>query len=343
MPLSVTLDAPLARLNTFGVEARARRLVEFAGAAAPEDALDAVAGAGPVLVLGGGSNVLFAGDFDGTVLRVSTRGRRILGDDAGEPVVEARAGEDWDGFVRWTLARGLYGLENLALIPGTVGASPIQNIGAYGVEMRERFHGLSAVRLADGARREFDAPACAFGYRDSVFKHAGGAGWLVTDVRFRLSREPAPRTGYTDLREELARRSIASATPADVADAVSTVRRRKLPDPARLGNAGSFFRNPVLPADRAAELARRHPCLPAWPADGGVKLAAAWLIDQCGWKGRREGDAGVHAAHALVLVNHGRASGAQILALARRVRDSVLERFGVELEPEPLIVGAAWL
>ena len=263
MPLHVIRDAPLARLNTFGVEASARRLVELADAAATDDALEAVAGAGPVLVLGGGSNVLFAGDFDGTVLRVGTRGCRVAGEDAGTPVVEARAGEDWDGFVRWTLAQGLFGLENLALIPGTVGASPIQNIGAYGVEMRERFHGLSAVRLTDGARRDFDAPACAFGYRDSVFKHADGAGWLVTDVRFRLSREPAPRTGYADLRDELARRSIASATPADVADAVSAIRRRKLPDPARLGNAGSFFKNPVVAADRAADLVRRHPALPA--------------------------------------------------------------------------------
>ena len=334
----------LRGLNTFGLPAVAGALVRIGSDADVRRVLaHPEFGGKPKLILGAGSNIVLTRDPHAVVLKVEVRGRRLVAETPEAWIVEFGGGESWHDAVDWTLAQGWPGLENLALIPGTVGAAPVQNIGAYGIELAERFDSLDAVDLVTGRGVSLDAKACAFGYRDSVFKHAGGAGWLVTDVRFRLSREPAPRTGYADLRDELARRSIARATPADVADAVSTVRRRKLPDPARLGNAGSFFRNPVLPADRAAELARRHPGLPAWPADGGVKLAAAWLIDQCGWKGRREGDAGVHAAHALVLVNHGRASGAQILALARRVRDSVLERFGVELEPEPLIVGAAWL
>jgi UDP-N-acetylmuramate dehydrogenase len=338
--LTVLENAPLRALNTFGVQAHARRLVRVDDAAQLAQALEIASSAGTPLVLGAGSNVLFAGDVDATVLLLRTRGAEVLGESGGATVVQAQAGEPWDAFVRWSLAQGLGGLENLALIPGSVGASPVQNVGAYGVEMRECFEGLDALDLSSGARRAFSPADCEFGYRDSVFRRRTGRRWLIERVRFRLEREPRLRLDYGEIREELARRGIASPGPCDVADAVSAIRRRKLPDPATLGNAGSFFKNPVVEPAIADALRDRHPAMPSWAASAGVKLSAGWLIEQCGWKGRREGDAGVHAAHALVLVNHGAATGAQILALARGIRASVLEHFGVALEPEPLVVGA---
>jgi len=342
MPIRIEDNASLRALNTFGVRARAARLVDIED---PADLAVAIARANerpPVLVLGAGSNLLFTRDWEGTVLHLRTLGRRELaaagGDAGGDAVVEGEAGENWDGFVRWTLSRGLFGLENLSRIPGSVGASPIQNIGAYGVEMREHFDGLTAIDLAGGGEREFGAQDCGFGYRDSVFRRAGPGRWLIARVRFRLSREPRLRLDYSELRAELAARGCPSPSPLDVADAVSAIRARKLPDPAALGNAGSFFKNPVVDEQVARALQAREPGLVGWPDPAGVKLSAAWLIERCGWKGVRDGDAGVHASHALVLVNHGEASGARILALAQRIRASVLERFGVALEPEPVIV-----
>jgi UDP-N-acetylmuramate dehydrogenase len=358
MALRIDEPASLKALNSFGIPARAARLVTLDDPADLDPALALLAQAPRALVLGGGSNLLLAGDFEGTVLRIALHGRRIVADEADGAVVEAAAGENWHDFVCWTLDQGLSGLENLSLIPGTVGASPIQNIGAYGVEMRERFDSLEAVDRRSGERRRLFAQDCRFCYRDSVFKHPEGAHWLILSVRFRLSRRFEPRLDYGELRNELA----APPTPDAhaVATAVIAIRRRKLPDPAVLGNAGSFFRNPVVDAAQADALARRHPDIPRYPADDDrspgadapvgadasasaqrrprVKLSAGWLIDRCGWKGFREGDAGVHDRHALVLVNHGTATGAQLLALAERIRDSVRERFGVELEPEPTIV-----
>jgi UDP-N-acetylmuramate dehydrogenase len=337
MPVTVRENASLRRLNTFGVEQRAARLVEVTDPADLAGAAAMLRGSAPRLVLGGGSNVLFTRDFEGTVLLLRTRGLRVLGEAADATVVEAEAGESWDGFVRWSLSTGLGGLENLSLIPGSVGASPIQNIGAYGVEMRELFESLDAIDLDTGAARRFGPDQCAFGYRDSTFKRPGAARWLVARVRFRLPRRWTPRLDYGEIRDELARLD-AAPSPASVAQAVSAIRRRKLPDPAVLGNAGSFFKNPVVEPAFALELQARHPGLPGWPTETGTKLSAAWMIERCGWKGRRDGDAGVHHAHALVLVNHGGATGAQILALAERVRASVAERFGVAIEPEPTIL-----
>jgi UDP-N-acetylmuramate dehydrogenase len=345
-------DAPLRALNTFGIDARARRLIELRDPQAVDATLALLRDEGvEPLVLGGGSNLLISRPVvERPVIHVALGGRRVLGATVdGNVMVEAGAGEAWDPFVRWTLEQGLAGLENLALIPGTVGAAPIQNIGAYGVEMREHFDSLDAVHVETGRRQRFDPADCAFGYRDSVFKHEEGRGWMVLAVRFRLARfrlamqrdvgsTARLRLDYGELRDELASRGIAAPTADDVADAVTAIRRRKLPDPATLGNAGSFFKNPVVAASVAASLQAREPGLPAWPAANGVKLAAAWMIERCGWKGRRIGDAGVHAQHALVLVNHGQASGAEILSLARAIQSSVSERFGVGLEPEPVIV-----
>jgi len=249
----------------------------------------------------------------------------------------------WHGFVMHTLSLGLCGLENLALIPGTVGAAPIQNIGAYGVEVRDRVHAVEVFERATATTRLLAPDECAFAYRDSAFKREPHR-WIVTAVEFTLSRHAPPVLDYAGLRDELAAMAITDPTASQVADAVIRIRRRKLPDPAVLGNAGSFFKNPVVLVAQADALRAAHPTLPVFPGEGDAsrKLSAAWLIDACGWKGHRDGDAGVSPEHALVLVNHGSASGAQLLDLARRIAASVHERFGVMLEPEPRIVGADW-
>ena len=330
-------NANLATLNTFGVAARARRLVVLDDEETLADTLREIDHDSRLLVLGGGSNVLFTADFEGTVVLLRTRGMRVLEDSSDEVIVEAQGGESWDAFVRWTLDLGLSGLENLSLIPGSVGASPIQNIGAYGVEMRESFDGLTAVAIDGSIRREFRPEECGFGYRDSVFKGSEAGRWLISRVRFRLHRQARLRLDYGEIRETLREAGCDAPGPRDVAAAVRSIRLRKLPDPAVTGNAGSFFRNPVVDAEVADALRSRHPDLPCWPTDGRSKLSAAWMIERCGWKGFREGDAGVHERHALVLVNHGHASGAQVFALAQRIIASVRSAFGVDLEPEPSI------
>ena len=337
-------DADLRARNTFGVAARAPLLVEVGDAACLPDVFARHAAQGdPPLLLGGGSNLLFAGDPPGTVLSLSADGIRMLGDDGARSIVRADAGTNWHDFVLWTLRHGLAGLENLALIPGTVGAAPIQNIGAYGVEVREFIHAVEAWEPASGRSLRLDRDRCAFAYRDSLFKREADR-FVVTAVEFALPRAPALRLDYAGIREELAAMGVDAPTPTLVCDAVCRIRRRKLPDPAMVGNAGSFFKNPIVPVAQAEALAAADPELPQFRgADEATrKLSAAWLIDACGWKGHRDGDAGVSPQHALVLVNHGHATGAQLLALARRIAASVHDRFGVALEPEPRIVGARW-
>ena len=335
-------NAALAGLNTLRVAATARWLAELRSIEALPRLLESPTAQGPLLVLGEGSNVLFAGDFPGLVLRPLFAGVRVLDDDGATALVRAEAGVRWDAFVDWTLARGLAGLENLALIPGHVGAAPIQNIGAYGVEVAESITSVEAWDRRDGRSTRLTREQCAFGYRDSVFKR-DPERWIVTAVEFRLARAPALRLDYSGIREELARVGVTGPTPREVADAVRRLRRRKLPDPAVIGNAGSFFKNPVVDAALAARLRDAHPDAPVHPAGAGKsKLSAAWLIERCGWRGYREGDAGVSEQHALVLVNHGAATGVELLSLAHRVAGSVAERFGVQLEPEPRIVGGQW-
>lgn len=337
-------DAPLRDRNTFGVAARAALLAEVADAAALPDLLSCGAFAGRTpLVLGGGSNLLFVADPDRPLLALTRHTISQTADDGGTVRVRADAGVSWHSLVMDTLSRGLAGLENLALIPGTVGAAPIQNIGAYGVEVRELIHVVEAYEPATHTVHRLDRSACAFAYRDSVFKQQPDR-YIVTAVEFVLSRAPVLRLDYAGLREELAATGSQAPTPRQVAEAVIAIRRRKLPDPAMLGNAGSFFKNPVVPAMQANALLAQHPTLPAFRGndEDSRKLSAAWLIDACGWKGHREGDAGVAGSHALVLVNHGGATGQQLLDLARRIAESVQLRFGVALEPEPRIVGARW-
>ena len=337
--------ARLDARNTFGVHATAPMLVEVADAAAlPELFGYAMLRDGPVLVLGGGSNLLFAGDPPGATLALTAQRIEMLEDDGTGAIVRADAGVAWHDFVLWTLGHGLCGLENLALIPGTVGAAPIQNIGAYGVEVRERIHAVEAFDRKSGGFVRFAAGECEFAYRDSLFKR-DPEHYIVVAVEFALSRTPALKLEYAGIGEELQAMGVEAAPRASqVAEAVIRIRRRKLPDPALLGNAGSFFKNPIVPVAQADALLARHASMPVFrgAGDDSRKLSAAWLIEQCGWKGHRDGDAGVAPSHALVLVNHGDASGAQLLQLARAISASVQARFGVAIEPEPRVIGASW-
>jgi UDP-N-acetylmuramate dehydrogenase len=336
---SILEDAALAGRNTLRVEARAALLADVRDSAALPEVLGfPLLRAAPLLVLGEGSNLLLTRDVDGLVLALSTRGIRLIAEEADHAVVHAEAGENWNDLVHWCLGRGLAGLENLVLIPGTVGAAPIQNIGAYGVELAEFVHAVQAWDRVAAAWVELDNETCAFGYRDSLFKRERDR-YIVTALRLRLPRQAALRLDYAGVSDELAALQAGPPTPLRVAEAISRLRRRKLPDPALIGNAGSFFKNPLVSAQTAATLKAAHPGLPQWPAaDGQCKLSAAWLIERSGFKGFRDGDAGIAQGHALVLVNYGRATGAQLWALAQRVQAGVRERFGVTLEPEPRVV-----
>lgn len=338
----LTRDVSLQALNTFGLPARA---AWFTAIETPAQLAALIAW--PELkrlqrfVLGGGSNLVLAGDFDGLVLHVRLTGRALIAEDADAWFVRAGAGENWHDFVSWTLERGWPGLENLALIPGTVGAAPVQNIGAYGLEMAERFHTLEAVDLETGETVVLDRAACQFGYRDSVFKREAAGRSLITAVTFQLPKHWRPITGYADVARELEAPGIIQPTAREVADAVIALRLRKLPDPAHIGNAGSFFKNPRIDAQAFQNLVARYPDLPHYPQpDGTVKLAAGWLIERCGWKGKTLGPVGVYERQALVLVNRGGARGEDVLRLARAIQASVRATFGVELEPEPVILGA---
>jgi UDP-N-acetylmuramate dehydrogenase len=335
-------DISLAPFNTFGIAVRARRFVRVESIDALHALRDEPAwSSGPRLVLGSGSNVLFTRDFDGLVVQMATRGIEHLGIDGDAHLVAAAAGENWDGFVRTTVARGWPGLENLALIPGSVGAAPVQNIGAYGLELASRFAWLEAMDLDDGRSVRMDAAACAFGYRDSAFKHALRERLVITRVVFRLPVQWTALADYADVRARLAALAIGRPTAQQIVDVVTAIRREKLPDPAILGNAGSFFKNPVVSVERFDALRSGEPDLVGHAdGEGRIKLAAGWLIDRCGWRGRSlpNGRAAVHDRQALVLVNRGGATGADVLALATAVQASVAQRFGIDLETEPLIL-----
>jgi UDP-N-acetylmuramate dehydrogenase len=337
-------DVSLAGRNTFRIPARASMMADVTRSDALVELFDfAMLRDGPVMVLGEGSNLLFAADFPGVVVCLTMASASILEDDGGHALVRAEAGLNWNDLVTWTLGKGLSGLENMALIPGTVGAAPIQNIGAYGVEVGEFIETVEAFHRGTQQLKRVARADCAFGYRDSVFK-AELDQWVITAVEFRLPRQRELRLDYSGVREELAVMGVETPRAAHVAEAISRIRTRKLPNPALIGNAGSFFKNPLLPSAQADALKAEFPLLPVFGADSAEqrKLSAAWMIESAGWKGFREGDAGISAQHALVLVNHGHASGAQLLALAHRVADSVREKFGVALEPEPRLIGARW-
>jgi UDP-N-acetylmuramate dehydrogenase len=333
-------DFPLKSLNTFGIDARAKSYLRVTGVAELAAVMaDPALSRMPRLLLGGGSNILLTRDFDGLVLHMGMEGREIVGRSATHTLVRAAAGENWHAFVQWTLEQGLGGLENLSLIPGTVGAAPIQNIGAYGAEIKDVFHALTVFDIATGQTRTMDAAACRFAYRDSVFKHAEGAGLVIVDVTFALPARWQPNLRYAELAQAVKAAGIEAPSARQVSDTVVAIRRRKLPDPALIGNAGSFFKNPVVSAEQCARLLAAFPALVhhAQP-DGSEKLAAGWLIDQCGWKGKSLGAAGVYPQQALVLVNNGGARGEDVVQLALAIKADVAERYGVTLEAEPVFI-----
>jgi UDP-N-acetylmuramate dehydrogenase len=345
--MTVTVPEPLVEarvslrgFNTFGLPAVAANLVRIGSDAEVRRVIDHPRwGKAPKFILGGGSNVIFTRDLDRLVLKVEVRGRRLVRETDDAWVVEAGAGEDWHAFVDWTLAQGWPGLENLSLIPGSVGAAPVQNIGAYGVELSERFDSLDAVDLVTGRSVTLDAAMCRFGYRDSVFKHELAGKSLITRVRFRLPKRWAPMLGYLDLERKVAETGQQAPDARTVFDWVCAIRRAKLPDPRTIGNVGSFFKNPVVTAEQCRDIIGRDPEIVHYVlADGSCKLAAGWMIDACGWKGKTMGHAGVYERQALVLVNRGGASGAEVVTLARAIQESVYGRFGIRLEPEPIIV-----
>lgn len=333
-------DFSLRSHNTFGIDARALAYLPVASLAnlqALKSDGDAVGM--PRLVLGGGSNLVLTKNFDGLVLHMCNYGREIVGSDQQAVYVRAAAGENWHDFVQWTLVQGWGGLENLSLIPGSVGAVPIQNIGAYGCELQDRFHSLTAFDMNSGEILQLDREACAFTYRDSVFKHSLRDRAVVLDVTFALPKQWQPNLRYADVAQELAAQRLDHPTARDVSDAVIAIRTRKLPDPVLLGNVGSFFKNPIVPATQRDALLAKHPQLVSYvQADGSYKLAAGWLIDQCGWKGKNLGSVGVYEKQALVLVNRGGASGQDVVRLAQAVQNDVMTTFGVALEPEPIFI-----
>jgi UDP-N-acetylmuramate dehydrogenase len=344
----VERNVPLQPHNSFGIVAKARALVRVRGAADVQQLLaDPEHGTIPKFVLGGGSNIVLTGDVRPLVLKVEVMGRQVVDDGPRATIVEAGAGENWHELVEWTLAQGLPGLENLALIPGTVGASPVQNIGAYGVELQDRFESLDAIDLVTGKEFTLDAAQCAFGYRDSVFKHVaakegdfGLAGRaLILRVRLRLPKPWKPVLGYLDLDRKMHESGVREPSARQIFDWVCAIRAAKLPDPRVLGNAGSFFKNPTVTPEQCEDIIARDPGIVHYPMpDGSVKLAAGWLIDACGWKGKSVGNAGVYEKQALVLVNRGGATGGEVVTLARAIQTSVYERFGIRLEPEPVVV-----
>ncbi len=327
-------NVPLKPYNTFGLKYTAACIATISNEKEAVEFTENIhTFPAPLLVIGEGSNILFTRDFPGTIIRVNINDIEIKEETGDEVIVSAGAGLKWDTFVEWCVNHGLNGLENLSLIPGTVGAAPVQNIGAYGVEAAETVTRVRAFEIRTGQIREFTAEECCFGYRSSVFKTIYKGRFMVLKVYFRLSRSFNPRTAYGNLKEELKARG--GDSPADIREAVLAIRRRKLPDPLVTGNAGSFFKNPLIDNVTAAEMLSKYPGMPSYADPSGkTKLAAGWLIEQCGWKGKRIGDAGVHDKQALVIVNYGKATGRELYDLSEKVRESVRAKFGISLERE---------
>lgn len=334
LQVNIESDINLKPFNTFGMNVKAKHLIRFRH----EDELPAIlrfasSYPGKVLFLGGGSNLLFTEDWDGLIIKIETSGIELLDEDDEFVYVRAQAGVVWDDLVNYCILNGYGGLENLSLIPGTVGSSPIQNIGAYGVELKDVFYMLEAVSIKTGEFREFYKNECQFDYRYSIFKGVYKGIYLILSVIFKLRKKPILNLSYGAIEEELQKYND-SLNIDTVSKAVIRIRQSKLPDPAIIGNAGSFFKNPVLTVRQFNEFILNHPEAKYFITEDGYKIAAGWLIESCGWKGFREGDAGVHEKQALVLVNHGNASGDSIKALSDKILDSVFEKYGIRLEPE---------
>ncbi len=342
--LRVERDVNLKSCNTFGLPATARRLVRIREAADVRRVVDhPELGRAPKFVLGGGSNLVLTKDLDAVVLKMEIPGLRLLEERTDAWIIEAGAGVPWHELVRWCVEQGYPGLENMALIPGTVGAAPVQNIGAYGLEMKDRLDSVEVMDLVTGRPVRLPAEVCQLAYRDSVFKQSGPGGLagksVITSVRLRLPKPWQPVLGYLELERKMAETGISAPTPRQIFDWVCAIRRAKLPDPAVIGNAGSFFKNPVVTPEQCRDIIGRDPGIVHYPMpDGSIKLAAGWMIDACGWKGKTVGGAAVYEKQALVLVNRGEARGAEVVTLARAIQESVYGRFGIRLEPEPVLL-----
>lgn len=344
--LKIEQDKSLKPFNTFALEARAKYFTEIRS---PEEfkALVREKCFAPEkkLMLGGGSNILLTGDFDGWVVKNAIPGITVTEEAGTEVIVKSGAGEVWQDLVSWCIERNYAGLENLSLIPGLTGAAPIQNIGAYGAEAKDTFHELEALEISSGAVVRFSRKDCAFGYRDSIFKHQLKDQFLISSVSFRLLKLSSPQASYTyqtaygDVRATLEAMNVQELSLKAVSEAVCRIRRAKLPDPKEIGNAGSFFKNPSISPDQFKRLSLEYPRMPHYPQpDGVVKVPAGWLIETCGWKGKTVGRTGCHKDQALVLVNYGGATGGEILEFSEALRRSVRERFGIDLSPEVNVV-----
>lgn len=338
--MKIQTNFSLKELNTFGLAVQTSRYCKVTSVPDIQDLLS-----NPEiqklkkLVLGGGSNMLFAHDFEGLVIHNCIEGIRM--DDQGEDhvFVSAGGGVNWHSFVLYCVDHGFGGLENLSLIPGCVGAAPIQNIGAYGVEIKDTFFELTALDLTDGNIQKFNSAQCHFGYRDSVFKREGKNKYIITEVTFRLSKKPVINVSYGAIKSQLESMNISTPTIKDVSEAVIAIRQSKLPDPKVIGNAGSFFKNPEIPTEQFIMLQNSFPEIVGYKShDNLTKVAAGWLIENSGWKGKRVGNTGMHDKQALVLVNYGNATGNELIEHAKRVQKSVLEKFGIELEMEVNII-----
>lgn len=329
----------LKNYNSFGIDVRAKRFISVKKTEELRSILRK-SYASELFILGGGSNMLLTRDINKTVVHIGIKGRQVISETEDEVIVQAAAGENWHEFVLWTLENGFGGLENLSLIPGNVGTAPIQNIGAYGVELKDSFVSCHAMNIQTLEEKEFSLEDCEFGYRNSVFKNQLKGQYIITAVNLRLRKKDHQlHTEYGSIKTELEQKGIDSPTIKDISDAVIEIRQSKLPDPRKLGNSGSFFKNPVISSEQFEKLSEAHPGVPSYHvSDTEIKVPAGWLIDKAGLKGYREGDAGVHKNQALVLVNYGNATGEEILALSRKIQDKIQKDFGITLEAEVNII-----
>jgi UDP-N-acetylmuramate dehydrogenase len=336
----VLKNVSLKRYNTFGLDYRADLILPIKSESETEEILrEAGSGSKPLLILGEGSNILFTGDYKGTIIHPEISGINIEEKNSGDVIVSAGAGVKWDSFVEWSVNNGLGGVENLSFIPGSVGAAPVQNVGAYGIEAMDAIERIRTFSVSDGSVREFRKNECRFGYRTSLFKNELKGRYLITRVYFRLTTKPLPNLVYGSLSDEVA--MLGEPTLLNIRNAVIKIRRSKLPDPEITGNAGSFFKNPVVDIASAEILRKRYPQMPCYnDPSGGIKLAAGWLIEQCGWKGKRIGNTGVHEKQALIIVNYGGASGNEIFNLSEEIKKSVWYKFDVNLEREVEVIGS---
>lgn len=335
--MKITENISLKPYNTFGIDVKAKAFASFTSSDELQEGLDRAES--PVLILGGGSNILFTRDFDGLVLKNELKGIERVKEDAQHYYVKAAAGENWHGFVMFCVENNYAGLENLSLIPGNVGASPMQNIGAYGVEIKDVFHELEAWHIKDKVIRKFSTAECEFGYRESIFKRKYRDQFVILNVTYRLNKQPKFNTTYGAIEQELEKMNVKELSIRDISQAVINIRSSKLPDPKQIGNAGSFFKNPTIAKGELPRLQAIDPSIPFYNVDDDkIKIPAGWLIEKLGWKGYRKGDAGCHAKQALVLVNYGTASGAEIFDLSAEIMASVKEKFDIALEREVNII-----